>query len=97
MPFHDAPWTKQSVHWIEDRADAQRGLNLATPLNIMSISPWMRLAWWIEDKMRTMLGVEAVDLNAEFNPLLQCACLSLYVPKQVAVCADFVQDLLQLE
>lgn len=84
------------MHWIEDKPEIDRGLNLATPLTIMSISPWMRLAWWIEDKMRTMLAVEASDISAEFNPLINCACVSLYVPKEIEINPTFVQDLLQL-
>ena len=45
----------------------------------------VRLAWWIEDKLRTLLGVRATDVSAEFSPLLGTTCVSVYVPKEVEV------------
>ena len=57
----------------------------------------MRVAWWIEDKLRVLLNVRALDLSAEWNPLLGCLCLSVYVPKQVKWREDFTKSLEALE
>jgi hypothetical protein len=43
----------------------------------------MRLAWWIEDKLRFLLSAKTLDLSAEYNPALGAVCLSVLIPKEV--------------
>jgi hypothetical protein len=64
---------------------------------LMSVHPMARLGWWIEEKMRALLNVEAIDISTDFDPMLSGCCLSVFVPSNVTWPSEWTLDLKMLE
>lgn len=95
--FKEKPWTRRVLEWIALGNNPNRGLKLMCPMDIMNISPLMRTAWWIEEHLRALFEINALDISSEWDPCLGTVCLSVLVPKYVTWDKSFTMSLSMLK
>ena len=103
-PWHDRwpeyrqqPWVRSALEWISAKEAPDRGLRLSCPTMLLSVHPMVRACWWIEDKLRALLGVQTIDISSDYHPMLYGCCLSVIVPSYVEWPADWTMDLARLQ